>query len=58
MMKYAIETFLDFSKHIRDLRINSVLATFENSFGEFGEDEVVVRRVYGTGGCYVPVPVV
>ena len=32
--------------------------TLENSFGELGEDKIVVRKVYGTGVCHGPSPVV
>ena len=50
--------FIDFSKHMGDLGINSGLPSLENSFGELGEDELVVRRVYDAGVCHGPVPVV
>ena len=58
MLKNAIETCTDFSKHIGDLGINSGLPTLEICFGKLGEDKLVVRRVYDTGVCHVPVPVV
>ena len=38
--------------------INCGLAALEDSFGELGEDKLVSRRVYGTGVCYVTLPVV
>ena len=41
--------FIDFSKHMGDLGINSGLPTLENSFGKLREDKLVVRRVYDTG---------
>ena len=41
-----------------DLGINSGLPTLENGFGELREYKLVVRRVYGTSLCHVPVPVV
>ena len=41
-----------------DLGISSGLPTLENSFGEIGEDKLVVRMVYGTSVCHGPVPVV
>ena len=41
-----------------DLGINCGPPTLENSFGELGEDKLVVRRVYDTGVCHGPVPVV
>ena len=50
--------FIDFSKHMGDLGINSGLPTLENSFGQIGEDKLFVRRVYGTGVSHGPVPVV
>ena len=58
MLKNAIEMFIDFSKHMGDLGINSGLPSLENSFGEIGDDKLVVRRVYYSGVCHVPVPVV
>ena len=57
-MNNAIETFIDFSKHMGDLGINFGLPTLENSFGGLGEDKLVVRRVYGLGVCHGPVTVV
>ena len=50
--------FIDFSKHMGDLGIDSGLASLEDSLGELREDEVFNRRVYGTGICHEPVPVV
>ena len=40
------------------LGINYGLLTIEDSFGELGEDKIVVRWVYVTGVCHGPVPVV
>ena len=56
--KNSIDMFIEFSKHMEDLGINSVPAALEDSFGELGEDEVVVRRVYVIDVCHGPVPVV
>ena len=50
--------FIDFSKHMGDHGINSVLPSLENSFGELGEDKILVSRVYDAGVCHGPVPVV
>ena len=50
--------FIDFSKHLGDPGINYALPTLEKSFGELREDKLVVRRVYDTGVCHGPVPVV
>ena len=41
-----------------DPGINSRLPTIENSFGKLREDNIFFRRVYGTGVCHGPVPVV
>ena len=57
-MNNFIEIFIDFSKHMGYLGINYGLLTIEDSFGELGEDKIVVRRVYVTGVCHGPVPVV
>ena len=53
----SMKTIIAFLKHMGDLGIDSEPVTLEGSFGELGEDEVVVRRVYGTGVCHVPVPI-
>ena len=57
-MNNAIETFIEFSKHMGDLGINSGLPTIENSFGKLGENKLVVRTVFGIGVCHGPVTVV
>ena len=54
----SIETFIDFSKHMVDLGINSGLPTLENSLGKSGGNKIVFGRVYDTGVCHIPVPVV
>ena len=41
-----------------DLGINSGLTNIEDGFGKLGEDKIVFRRVYDTGLCHGPVPVV
>ena len=50
--------FTEFSKHMGDLGINSGLTNIEDGFGKLGEDKIVFRRVYDTGVCHGPVPVV
>ena len=53
-----IETFIDFSLHLGDLGINYGLPTIEDSFVKLGEENIFVRRVYGTCVCHTRVPVV
>ena len=43
---------------MEDLGIYSGLPTLENSFFKLEEYKSFVRRVYGTGVCHVPEPVV
>ena len=58
VLNNAIEIFIEFSKHMGYPVINSELPTLEESFGELGEDKLVVRRVYRTDVCHGTVPVV
>ena len=57
-MNNAIETFVDFLKHLGDLGIDIGLSALEKRFGVLEEDELVVRMVNGTVVCHAPVPVI
>ena len=36
--------FIDFTKHRGDLGINYVLSSLDNSFGELGEDNILLEE--------------
>ena len=49
LLKNVIEMFIDVSKRMGGLRINSGLPTLENSFDKIGGDKLLVRNIYCTG---------
>ena len=58
MLNKFIKIFIDFSKHKGDPGINSELPTLANSFGELGENILIVTNVRNACVCHGPVPVI
>ena len=58
LLNHAIETLINFLKHMGDLGIDPGLAALEDRFRKFGEDKLFLRRVNGTCVCHGTAPVV